>query len=617
MATRHFMDTMARSMVSPSCPAVAPGPRRRRSLLAACGLVLHMAVEARAEEYHPALDPKLFPVAESLRPAVDFWHAIWSVHTTREAVIHDNRHLDVVYSVVDANDLYDVGLGDIQVARQRQKRVDDEIDRVKDVLRHLAGMRAPEVDPGDAARVRYALRNVPGDEPAKYRAAIQRVRAQTGQADRFAEAIRISGMFMPGIERIIEERGLPLVISRLPFVESMFNYRARSKVGASGAWQFTASTGRMYLQMDAAVDARSDVFLAADGAARKLAREYDLLGTWPLTLTAYNHGAAGMARAVRQTGTRDIARIVEEYDGRSFGFASRNFYAEFVAAVAVYEEREQLFPGIEPMPPLRFDEFSAPRYFSVLDLAQLTQSSLRELGELNPALAVDVLRGELLVPPGYPLRVPAGTAPAFQLAYDNLPDDRRPDRQLASEYRVQKGDTLGAIARRFGVSVAALQRANDLPRADRIHVGQRLQVPSSASWRPITPEVLAEVAVASTNGAAGAPEQGFAPAPPNPEQHVVQRGETLSRIASRYGVTVEALVQANGLRSADTLSVGQRLAIPPVGSSSSEPRTHRVRAGDSLSKLATSYGTTVRALMDLNGLRSTVIQIGQVLRIPS
>jgi hypothetical protein len=260
-------------------------------------------------------------------------------------------------------------------------------------------MRAPEVDPGDAARVRYALRNVPGDEPAKYRAAIQRVRAQTGQADRFAEAIRISGMFMPGIERIIEERGLPLVISRLPFVESMFNYRARSKVGASGAWQFTASTGRMYLQMNAAVDARSDVFLAADGAARKLAREYDLLGTWPLTLTAYNHGAAGMARAVRQTGTRDIARIVEEYDGRSFGFASRNFYAEFVAAVAVYEEREQLFPGIEPMPPLRFDEFSAPRYFSVLDLAQLTQSSLRELGELNPALAVDVLRGELLVPP--------------------------------------------------------------------------------------------------------------------------------------------------------------------------------------------------------------------------
>ncbi|HVS12792.1 MAG TPA: LysM peptidoglycan-binding domain-containing protein [Thermoanaerobaculia bacterium] len=578
-----------------------------------------MAAVAPAEEYHPALDPKLFPLPVSLRPAVDFWHAIWSKHTTREAVIHDNRHLDVVYSVVDANDLYGVELNDIQIAKQRQKRVDDEIDRVKDVLRHLAGLRGPEVSETHVAQVRYALRNVPGEEPAKYRAAIQRVRAQTGQADRFAEAIRISGMFMPGIEQIFEARGLPTVISRLPFVESMFNYRARSKVGASGAWQFTASTGRMYLQMDAAVDARSDVFLAADGAARKLAREYDILGNWPLTLTAYNHGVSGMARAVRQTGSRDIAKIVEEYDGRSFGFASRNFYAEFVAAVAVYEERETLFPGIQPMPPLRFDEFSAPRHFSVLDLAQLTQSSLREIGELNPALAADVLRGELLVPPGYSLRVPAGTAPSFQLAYDSLPEDRKPDRQLASEYRVQRGDTLGGIARRFGVSVAALQRANALPRADRIHVGQRLQIPSSASWRPITPEVLAEAAVAATDGdqVADAPDAGFAPAPPNPEHHLVQRGETLSRIATRYNVTVEALVQANGLRSADTLAIGQRLAIPPAGSTASPPRIHRVRPGENLSKLAAEYGTTVRALMDLNSLRTTVIQVGQVLRIPS
>jgi membrane-bound lytic murein transglycosylase D len=573
---------------------------------------------AHAQEYHSALDPKLFPVADSLRPAVDFWHAIWSEHTSREAVIHDNRYLDVVYSVVDANDLYDVGLGDIQVARQRQKRVDDEMDRVKEVLRLLAGMRSGEVNEGDVARIRYTLRNVPGEERAKARAAITRVRAQTGQSDRFAEAIRISGMFMPGIERTFEEHGLPVVISRLPFVESMFNYRARSKVGASGAWQFTASTGRMFLQMNSAVDARSDVLLAAEGAARKLVKEFDSLKTWPLTLTAYNHGAAGMARAVRQTGTRDIAVIVEEYDGRTFGFASRNFYAEFVAAVAVYEDRERLFPGITPLPPLGFDEFSAPQYFSLLDLSQLTQSSLAELGELNPALAADVIRGDLLVPPGYRLRVPAGSRDAFQAAYDRLPGERKPDRQLASQYRVQRGDTLGAIASRFGVSVASLQRANSLPRADRIHVGQVLEVPSSSSWRPIEADELASIQVAATTVVALA-NGGFGGSGgrTEPVEHVVLRGETLSRIAARYGVTVEAVVQANGIRAADVISVGQRLVVPPAGSSSSRPETHRVRAGENLTRLAERYGTTARALMELNGLRTTVLQVGQVLRIPS
>ncbi|HVS63270.1 MAG TPA: LysM peptidoglycan-binding domain-containing protein [Thermoanaerobaculia bacterium] len=581
-----------------------------------------MAPALSAQEYHPALDPKLFPVAESLRPAVDFWHAIWSKHSSREAVIHDNEHLGVVYSVVDANDLYDVGLNDIQVAKQRQKRVDDELDRVKAVLRELAGMSGPKVDEGDVARVRYALRNVPGDDRSKYRAAISRVRAQTGQSDRFAEAIRISGMFMPRIERILEERGLPIVIARLPFVESMFNYRARSKVGASGAWQFTASTGRMFLQMDSAVDARSDVLLAAEGAAKKLAREFDSLKTWPITLTAYNHGAAGMARAVRETGTRDIAVIIEKYKGRRFGFASRNFYPEFVAAVAVYEDREELFPGISPMPELRFDEFTAPRYFSLLDLAQITQSSLSELGELNPALAADVVRGDLLVPPGYPLRVPAGAARAFRAAYDRLPAERTSERQLATEYRVQRGDTLGGIASRFGVSVAALQRANSLPRADRIYVGQRLEVPSSSSWTPITTDLLAQISVATlvepvaTNGDP-APDTFGAPTRAEPSEHVVARGETVSRIAAKYGVTVEAIVQANGIRSADSIAIGQRLVIPPAGSTASRPQTHRVRAGENLSLIAERYGTTVRALMDHNGLRSTVLQIGQVLRIPS
>jgi membrane-bound lytic murein transglycosylase D len=323
----------------------------------------------------------------------------------------------------------------------------------------------------------------------------------------------------------------------------MFNYRARSKVGASGAWQFTPSTGRRYLQMDTAVDARSDVWLAADGAARMLADNFARVGSWPLALTGYNHGIAGMQRAVRALGTRDIAAIVDGYSSPSFGFASRNFYAEFVAAVAVYADRARHFPGVEPMQAVRFDEFAPGRFVSLLDLAGLTATDVATMTELNPALHADVASGQLLVPPSYPLRVPAGRKAAFEEAFARLPEARKPERQLTVRYTVARGDTLGVIARRFGTSVAALQQSNGLGRSTVIRAGQSLDVRAGgAAWSPL---------VWSPNVATAAPDV-----------HVVSAGETLSAIAARYGLDLGALIAANALRSADLISVGMRLALP-------------------------------------------------------
>jgi len=225
------------------------------------------------------------------------------------------------------------------------------------------------------------------------------IRSQRGLRNRFERAIEISGMFMSGIERELAKHGVPKEVRCLPFVESMYNYRARSKVGASGAWQFTASTGRMYLQMDEAVDARSDVLLAAAGAARMLRNDYDSLEVWPLALTAYNHGAGGMARAVRRLGTRDIGVVVEKYKSRTFGFASRNFYASFIAAVIAFDERKQHFPDSEPFPEIRFDVMPRDRYVALTDLADATGVDMDRLAELNPALDQTGLAGSLLVPP--------------------------------------------------------------------------------------------------------------------------------------------------------------------------------------------------------------------------
>jgi membrane-bound lytic murein transglycosylase D len=332
----------------------------------------------------------------------------------------------------------------------------------------------------------------------------------------------------------------------------MYNFRARSKVGASGVWQFTAGTGRRYLQIDSAVDARNDVWLAADAAARMLSADHDRIRSWPLALTGYNHGIAGMERAVRQLGTRDIGVITERYASPSFGFASRNFYASFVAAVTVFADRAKLFPGVDPLPAVTFDEFRPGRFVSLLDLASLTQTDVETLVSLNPALDEEVIRGRMLVPGTYSLRVPEGARVSFQRAFADLPSDRKRDRQLTRTYRVARGDTLGAIARRFGTTASALQRANGIARANLVRVGQVLEVGTGGgAWSPLV-----------WTRPAAAPAARVAAGSRPDRVHVVRSGETLYQIARRYGLTIAAIAAANELVSPDRLPVGMALAIP-------------------------------------------------------
>ncbi len=506
--------------------------------------VLALAAPAGAQApFHPALDAEAFPVPDALVPSVAFWRDVFARYESTQTVIHDDEHLDVVFAVVDVDDLVRSGAAAIVIERAQRDRIRSEIRRYQQVLHHLGGDRGAETSDEDLAHVRRLYAGS-ARGAADFRAAADRVRGQTGLRDRFREAIEISGLFMPGIERILGEHGVPAIVKCLPFVESMYNYRARSRVGASGVWQIMPGTARQYVQMDSAVDARSDVWLAAEGAARLLADNYRRVISWPLALTGYNHGIAGMERAVRQVGSSSIDAIIEGYRARTFGFASRNFYVEFIAAVTVFADRAELFPGVEPLPPLEFDAVTPGRFVSLLDLASLTGTDVDALVTLNPALHDDVGRGTLLVPAEYPLRVPHGRRSDFARALATLPESRKRDRQITATYRVVRGDTLGAIARRFGTATAALQRANHLPRADRIYINQVLEIPTGGgAWSPL---VWSPGSVVTSNA----------------RVHIVQRGETLTQIAARYGRSVQALVAANDLRSPNRLQIGARLSIP-------------------------------------------------------
>src|SRR5581483_9110796 len=176
--------------------------------------------------------------------------------------------------------------------------------------------------------------------PERLREATDDIRFQLGQANRFKAGLVRSGTWQKDIAQALKEEGLPPELAALPLVESSYNPSAYSKVGAAGLWQFLRSTGRRFLRIDSVVDERMDPFRETEAAAQLLDYNYRLLGSWPLAITAYNHGAEGVRRARDELGTDDIVRIVRDYHSPSFGFASRNFYVSFLAALAVSRDAE-------------------------------------------------------------------------------------------------------------------------------------------------------------------------------------------------------------------------------------------------------------------------------------
>src|SRR5437667_430375 len=228
------------------------------------------------------------------------------------------------------------GVRDGELAGLERIETDVELDRLRATLLRLHAL-GPH--PESLTAEERAVYDLWADDPAPdhFLAAAddKRLHGQRGLRERFAGGIRASRPYFPEMERIFREEDLPVELVRLPLIESCFDLRAYSKAGAAGVWQFMPKTGRLFMRVDNLVDERRDPISSTRAAARFLARVHDMLDTWPLTITAYNHGPDGVARAVSEVGTNDIATIVRDYHGKAFGFASRNFYVEFLAALEV------------------------------------------------------------------------------------------------------------------------------------------------------------------------------------------------------------------------------------------------------------------------------------------
>ncbi|HEY5657291.1 MAG TPA: LysM peptidoglycan-binding domain-containing protein [Myxococcota bacterium] len=486
----------------------------------------------------PAVAEELLPRPPGLEPNVRFWTRIYTEVDGNSGLIHDSERLDVVYQELR----FPSGLSQ----RARDRKVKKVKERVRASLKRLAAGKRT----GLSAEDQTVLSRWPRDvSNATLRSAARNVRFQLGQADKFRAGLIRSGAWIDHIRVSLVEQGVPVELAALPHVESSYNPKAYSRIGAAGLWQFTRDTGRRYLRVDLVVDERMDPFKSTEAAARLLRDNHRSVQAWPLAITAYNHGAAGMRRAVQKLGTRDIDTIVRKYRSRTFGFASRNFYASFLAALEVDRNPEHYFGPLEPARPVEYTLVEMPHFYPAESVGNALGVNLGTLREHNSALRPAVWTGSKYVPRGFALRVPAeliSEPPSALLA--RIPESERLAQQHRDRfYKVQRGDTLSGIARRFGVRESELVAVNNLRSRHRIRAGQVLVLPGTG---PV--EVRREEA----------PSDGF---------YRVRRGDTVSIIARRFGTSEKELAALNGLRDRNRIAVGQRLKIPGAAAVPDEP----------------------------------------------
>jgi membrane-bound lytic murein transglycosylase D len=297
------------------------------------------------------------------------------------------------------------------------------------------------------------------------------------------------------------------------------------------------------MKVNASVDERLDPLRATEGAARFLKENYELLGSWPLAITAYNHGPGGMARARQRHGV-DMPEIIENYESRTFGFASKNFYAEFLAAMDIARDPEKYLGVLEMEPPLEFETIRPDRTYGAAQLTRVSGVSKETLRAYNPHVLPAVWNGSRSLPAGTTLRVPSGkgvlmaSAASVKVSTNAAKEEApapRPRAQAvatvsAETYRIRPGDTLIGIAQRHGVSLAELQRVNNIRDPQQIRAGEVLHFTESTEAAP--------------------------------SRYKVRRGDTLSAIARRIGVSLEAILQLNEIGRGHNIYPGQILLLP-------------------------------------------------------
>lgn len=589
----------------------------------------------------PKFGTEIFVMPAEIAANVEFWRKVYADYPTYTVLIHDTEDLSIIYEVIELMGLADYAVSSSAAYRQEWRKMEGIKNEYRTIFDKLA-KRQLELSNLSAREKRVVEIFGANADPGRLQRAAGSIRAQQGLKDRFHVGLQRSGLYRDFIEGVFSSQGLPVELTMLPHVESSFNYQAYSKVGAAGIWQFMRSTGRLFMTINYEVDERLDPIRATEAAAKLLKLNYSELGAWPLAITAYNHGLNGMRRAKELHGT-DFGRIYREYKSNSFGFASRNFYAEFLAALHVATNHENYFGAVQFHKPVQFVEITTDHFLTVNSVLETYKIGREEFRKLNPALRPPVINSQRRIPKGYTLRLPKGVdSEGSSTSLARIDPRLQYEEQVQSDwYRVKRGDNLTAIAQKYGVSVTALAEHNNVGKSARIINGQILKIPPKsadmlASAAPAVTTRLPEATssattVASTPAVVAPPLASPTVAAPVASDAMSAEAEVepINRIEREAILTLDiepapkpALV-TDGSNVVGGTGETETLANTPAPQMQPQPRRSEpvsewihVEADETLGHYASWLQIPTRRLRELNGLRfNQDIHIGQRIRL--
>lgn len=409
---------------------------------------------------------------------------------------------------------------------------------------------------------------------------------------RFQRFLNRGHKYQKAIYAILDEYEVPRDIYYLAMIESGFVTRARSHASAVGVWQFIAATGRRYgLKKNYYMDERQDPLRATRSAARYLKDLHRVFDSWYLAMAAYNAGEMRILQSIMKANSRNFWEIVEK---KALPRETMNYVPKFLAASIIGHNPEKYgfkITTTEVLPEMKLVD--VPRQVKLSSIARSTGVPLSILKKYNGHLKRKMTpsgRG------GYGLWVPVKYSANLASAKGLLSRYRvKGARQVAShtsshrlkKYRVRRGDTLGKIARKYGLSIRKLKKMNGL-RSNNIMVGKRLKVSRRSS--------------------------SYARSGSSTQKYRVRRGDTLGKVARRHGMSIRSLKRLNNLRS-NNIMIGQRLKVLGGRSSLAQTKKYKVRRGDSLYKISKKFGLTIKQLKRMNSMRRNTVRIGQVIKV--
>lgn len=339
----------------------------------------------------------------------------------------------------------------------------------------------------------------------------------------------------PLITPILEEFELPRELIYLAMIESGMNPRAVSSVSAVGPWQFMAGTAKDHdLRRSWWVDERMDMEMSTRAAATYLKYLYGRFEDWALVLAAYNSGGGRVSRKISQHGHDNFWKM-------RLPSQTTDYVPKFIAAARIGENPEKYGFKLGPVQPLEYDVLPVDDATDLDLIARCAGVSSQEVRALNPAL----LRGAS--PPdlkGYPVRVPKGTGDKARQALRKVPADKR---LTWRRHRVERGETLGHIAREYGTSVNDIARLNKLGDVHLIRPGDQLLIPMPA-------ELAAKARTRASEKGHYVPPEGY-----ERVSYKVKSGDTLGGIANKLGVSLNHLRKVNNIHKTNIIQPGQRL----------------------------------------------------------